>query len=151
MTEGKGARDQETTRSLVSLLISCVSLGIPRCGYRVTHVLYNISGEEFYQEFGWHEYRLLIGKVIKRCCGSDYRERGNYRKGKEASVGLRPRTRARSTFQVIFHVPPRRLSPRWIAKMEFAPAIFYVVCYNALARLPINIEDYNLEGRAASI
>lgn len=38
---------------------------------------------EFYREFGWHEYRLLIGKVIKRCRGSDYRVRGNYRKGKE--------------------------------------------------------------------
>lgn len=103
-------------------------------GTRVTRVLcyYTyIARKEFYREFGWHEYRLLIGKVIKRCRGSDYRARGNYRKGKEACAMCadlrRSEVRARDRrFTVIFYVLPRRLSPRWIAEMEFGPAIFYV-------------------------
>lgn len=113
-------------------------------GTRVTRVLcyYTyIAREEFYREFGWHEYRLLIGKVIKRCRGSDYRARGNYRKGKEACaarvcacarVYVHAYVRARGSsaepkcasdrrFTVIFYVLPRRLSPGWIAEMEFAP------------------------------
>jgi len=98
-----------------------------------------IPREEFYREFGWHEYRLLIGKVIKRCRGSDYRVRGNYRKGKEE----RPLARSRA------RTPPRpanmnaidvfgnisRASAKAIATMDrrngIRPTIFYVVYQRA--------------------
>lgn len=97
--------------------------------------------------------------------------RGNYRGEKEtrararslARAGrlvfagcarARARARARSTFSVIFHVPLRRLSPRWIAEMEFAPR-YFTSCHGALAahgrHVPINIEDCNPEGRGIDL
>jgi len=65
----------------------------------------------------------------------------------------RTRRGARSTFSVIFHVPSRRLSQRWIVEMEFAPR-YFTSCVNARARgrhVPINIEDYNPKGVARGI
>jgi len=119
-----------------------------------------VPREEFYREFGWHEYRLLIGKVIKRCRGSDYRVRGNYRKGKEERPLARSRPprpanmNAIDVFGNISRASAKALSPRWIAEMEFALR-YFTSCTSerasarALAHhAPINIEDYNPEGRA---